>query len=35
METTEETSLESLNRRYGSDFVHLVRVEALGDYQLP
>jgi len=35
LERNIETSLDSLNSRYGSDFVHLVRVNAAGGFQLP
>jgi hypothetical protein len=35
MERNVETSLESLSRRYGKDFIHLVRVKARPDFDPP
>ncbi len=35
MERNKETSLASLYRRYGGEHVHLVRVDALGDFSPP
>lgn len=35
MERNVETSLDSLNRRYGKEFVHLVHVDTEGEFALP
>ncbi len=35
LERNQETTLSSLRSRYGNDFVHLVRVEARGEFILP
>ncbi|MBI9104661.1 MAG: hypothetical protein JEY99_19760 [Spirochaetales bacterium] len=34
-ERNKETSLDSLNARYANDFVHLVRIQTKGEFQLP